>query len=211
MPYMRSSPASYSTAGVVPSPGRCPRHGYGIAIATVGAERYRAVLCGRRFGRRCGNRNLQCHGQRARASLCRSPKFIEVRPNPAFERTRRFSASTWQSLWRRAAQLDRWGASAFGHRGDRMPCANRAHCSALCVRSRSSPRVDRAFGQHRRWVPRTLALPGGASPAPWCRPYLSGVAPHAQVLPGMPYMRSSPRSYSTAGVVASHGQVPSLR
>ena len=108
MPYMRSSPASYSAAGVVPSPGRCPRHGYGVAIATVGAERYRAVSCGRRFGRRCGNRNLLCHGQRARASLCWSPKFIEVRPNQAVERTRRFGLSSSKRTWRRAGYLGRW-------------------------------------------------------------------------------------------------------
>jgi len=33
--------------------------------------------------------------------------YITVRPNPAFERTRRQLTSTWRSSWRRAAQLVR--------------------------------------------------------------------------------------------------------
>ena len=39
------------------------------------------------------------------------PKVGKVGPNPAFERTRRFMASTWPMSVRRAAQLARWASS----------------------------------------------------------------------------------------------------
>ena len=63
-------------------------------VVATGAVRCRVHVAGGRVARAGFGRVV-----RADAALI---------PNPAFERTRRFSASTWQASARRAAQLDRW-------------------------------------------------------------------------------------------------------
>ena len=92
--------------------GSCARRACGLALPLMSG---RASLAGGVVENRRSCLHLQ-RRSRAVGDPCRCASTVDRGPNQAFERTRRFSLSTWPMSVRRAAQLDRWGSwrSSFG-------------------------------------------------------------------------------------------------